>query len=166
MGKFKPDYIAYVKTRSTRYDPTIAKVKPTSANPGKPPSDLVKLGQQMKVMLNNLISYKISSSVVCGILVEGKDCSLYKMDIIGQSFYRMVLVASFPLCTTLSKLCLVPNMSLCMIYLKDITIDTAKKVEKSELTKAKGQRKLENVVPESWMRHVTCTFKCKKTDGD
>lgn len=29
-------------------------------------------GYQMKVMLNNLIGYKIPSSIVCGILVEGK----------------------------------------------------------------------------------------------
>ncbi|KAG1045146.1 hypothetical protein G6F43_011332 [Rhizopus delemar] len=67
-GKFKPDYIAYVKIRSTRHDLTIAEVKPTGASLGKPPSDLVKLGQQMKLMLNNLISYKIPSPVVCGIL--------------------------------------------------------------------------------------------------
>ncbi|EIE79722.1 hypothetical protein RO3G_04427 [Rhizopus delemar RA 99-880] len=142
-GKFKPDYIAYVKTRSTRHDLTIAEVKPTGASLGKPPSDLVKLGQQMKLMLNNLISNKIPSSVVCGILVEGKNCSLYKMDIIGHSFYRMVLIASFPLCTTPSELCLIPNMFLWMTYLKkyykDITIDTAKQIEKSELAKAKDK---------------------------
>ncbi|RCH90099.1 hypothetical protein CU098_006699, partial [Rhizopus stolonifer] len=168
-GKFKPDYIAYVKTRSIRHDFTIAEVKPTDASSGKPPSDLVKLGQQMKVMLNNLISYKIPSSAVCGILVEGKNCSLYKMDIIGQSFYRMVHVTSFPLCTTPSELCLIPNMFLWMTYLKfykDITIDTAKQVEKSELTRAKGKRKLGDVVPESWVCHGTCTFKYKKTNGD
>lgn len=71
-GKFKPDYIAFVKTRSNRYDLTIAEVKPMDAHSGKPPSDLVKLGQQMKVMINNLIAHKISSPAVCGILVEGK----------------------------------------------------------------------------------------------
>lgn len=71
-GKFKPDYVAYVRTRSTRHDLTIAEVKPTESSSRKPPSDLVKLGQQMKLMLNNLVSYKIPNPVVCGILVEGK----------------------------------------------------------------------------------------------
>ncbi|CAO3673182.1 unnamed protein product [Rhizopus stolonifer] len=165
-GKFKPDYVAYMRTRSTRHDLTVAEVKPTGVSSGKPPSDLVKLGQQMKVMLNNLISHKIPSPITCGILVEGKNCSLYKMDLIGQSFYRMVLLTSFPLCTTPSELCLIPNVFMWMTYIKDITIDTANRVEKSELTKAKGKRKLEDVVPESWMRHGTCTFKYKKTNSN
>lgn len=71
-GKFKPDYIAFVKIRSTRHDLAIAEVKPTNGRSGKPPSDFVKLGQQMKVMLNNLINYQVVAPVVCGILVEGK----------------------------------------------------------------------------------------------
>ncbi|ORE08973.1 hypothetical protein BCV72DRAFT_202500, partial [Rhizopus microsporus var. microsporus] len=63
-------------------------------------------------------------NIVCGILVDGKNCSLYKMDTIGQSFYRMVLVASFSLCTTPSELCLIPNMFLWMAYLKIILVKT------------------------------------------
>ncbi|KAL0080654.1 hypothetical protein F4703DRAFT_1918366 [Phycomyces blakesleeanus] len=35
-GKFKPNYIAYVKTRSIRHNLTIAEVKPTDASSGKP----------------------------------------------------------------------------------------------------------------------------------
>ncbi|CAO3681683.1 unnamed protein product [Rhizopus microsporus] len=51
-------------------------------------------------------------------------------------------------------------------FYKDIAIGTAKQIEKSELTKAKGERKPEDVVPELWIRRGTCTFKCKKTNGD
>jgi hypothetical protein len=32
---------------------------------------MVKIGQEMKIMLNNLVSEHIPSPVVCGILVEG-----------------------------------------------------------------------------------------------
>lgn len=139
-GKFKPDYIAFVKIRSTRHDLTIAEMKPTGASSSRLPSDLVKLGQQMKVMLNKLIGYIAASPVVCGILVEGeqkrfklsrhvsfilvsigKNCSLYEMDIIAQRFYCMVLLTSFPLCTSPSEFCLIPNMLLCMAHLKVIS---------------------------------------------
>ncbi|CAO3699003.1 unnamed protein product [Rhizopus stolonifer] len=141
-GRFKPDYIAYAKTRSTRHDITIAEVKPTHSRSGKPPSDLVKLGQQMKVMLNNLISHKVTDPIVCDILVKGKTCSLYKMDIIAPHFYRM------------------------MTNLKDITVNTARQIEKSELAKAKGKRKFEEVVPASWIHSGTCTFSKVKKTGD
>ncbi|CAO3648688.1 unnamed protein product [Mucor hiemalis] len=104
----------------------IAEVKPPEASSEKPSSDLVKLWQQKKVMLNNLITYKISSPVVCGILMEGKLCSLYKMDVIASGFYRMVLLTSFPLCTISSELCLIPNIFMWMKNLKDITIVTLK----------------------------------------
>lgn len=44
----------------------------------------------------------------------------------------------------------------------------AKQIEKIELVKArgKGKRKLDDVVPESWMSHGTCDFKYKKTIDD
>ncbi|KAL0139729.1 hypothetical protein V8B55DRAFT_1447031, partial [Mucor lusitanicus] len=94
QGKFKPDYIAYVKVRSIRHDVAIAEVKPTNAGSGRPPSDLVKLGQQMKIMLNNLVIRRVDSPTVCGILVEGSCCSLYKMNLIGHHFYSMVLLST------------------------------------------------------------------------
>ncbi|KAI7880801.1 uncharacterized protein EV154DRAFT_450611 [Mucor mucedo] len=164
-GKFKPDYVAYVRTRSTRHDLTIAEVKPTESSSRKPPSDLVKLGQQMKLMLNNLVSYKIPNPVVCGILVEGKKCSLYKMDIVGPAFYRMVHVVSFSLCTNKSEVSLIPNMFMWMSCLKDITIETAKQIEQTEIARAKGKgkRKLDDFIPESWVRRGSCAYKYSKT---
>ncbi|KAI7861271.1 hypothetical protein BDF14DRAFT_2000049 [Spinellus fusiger] len=164
IRKFKPDYIAYIKTRSTRHDITVAEFKPVGTHSGKPPSDLVKLGQQMKTMLNDLISHKVGNPVVCGILVQGKVCSLYKMDLIAPRFYRMILLASFSLCTSSSELCLIPNTFLWIAQLKDITVDTAKKVEKGELAKAKGKREFEEVIPTSWVHNGTCIYtKVKKT---
>jgi hypothetical protein len=42
-------------------------------------------------------------------------------------------------------------------------VSTAKKVEVCELARAKGKRKLEEVVPLSWVHDGTCTFlKLKK----
>ncbi|CAO3596119.1 unnamed protein product [Absidia cylindrospora] len=64
----------------------------------------------MKVMLNNLVNYQVSSPIVCGILVEGKTCSLYKMDLTTPDFYRMIMLESFPWCTSRTELCLLPNM--------------------------------------------------------
>ncbi|KAI8884119.1 hypothetical protein K501DRAFT_272053 [Backusella circina FSU 941] len=45
-------------------------------------------------------------------------------------------------------------------------ISLRNKVEKSELAKAKGKRKLEDVIPKSWIRQGTCTSTYKKTKGD
>lgn len=59
-----------------RHDVAIAEVKPASAGSRRPPSDLVKPGQQMEVLLNNLINYQVYSPTVCGILVEGKANSI------------------------------------------------------------------------------------------
>lgn len=70
--KFKPDYLAFVTTRSTKHDFTIAEIKPPRTISGKPPSDLVKINQQIKVMLKNLVRHKVASPVVGGILFEGK----------------------------------------------------------------------------------------------
>ncbi|ORE10872.1 hypothetical protein BCV72DRAFT_198731, partial [Rhizopus microsporus var. microsporus] len=72
LVKLKPGYAAYIKIRNTRYDIAIAEVKPTSNRSSKLPSNLVKLGQQMKIMVNNLVNDHVPVPVVCGILVEGK----------------------------------------------------------------------------------------------
>ncbi|CEG80215.1 hypothetical protein RMATCC62417_14584 [Rhizopus microsporus] len=70
LDKFKPDYAAYIKIRSTRYNIAIAEIKLTNNRSSKPPSDLDKLGQQRKIMVNSLVNEHVSAPVVCGILVE------------------------------------------------------------------------------------------------
>ncbi|GAA5810219.1 hypothetical protein MFLAVUS_003638 [Mucor flavus] len=114
-----------------RHDITIAEVKPTCASSERLPSDLVKLGQQMKVMLDNVVNYRVGSPKVCGILVEGKNCSLYKMDIVRPNPVR-------------------------------IAVDTAKKVERTELIRAKGKRLFKEAIPVSWVYNSICTFSVVK----
>jgi hypothetical protein len=50
----------------------VAAARARSTIQEKPSSDLVKIGQQIKVMLNNLINYKVASPVVGDILIEDK----------------------------------------------------------------------------------------------
>lgn len=70
-GKFKPDYAAYCRIRNHRFDLTVAEFKPPNGRAGSLISDKVKLGQQMKVMINKLIKHQVSHPVVGSILVEG-----------------------------------------------------------------------------------------------
>ncbi|KAG0179965.1 hypothetical protein DFQ29_001442, partial [Apophysomyces sp. BC1021] len=109
-GKFKPDYVAYVQKWRNRYDVLVAEFKPINRRNNRPPSDLVKLGQQMKIMINSIVKADISSPVVCGILVEGYQCSTYKMDLPFPGVYRMVKLQDFVLCHDRSSLSSIPNM--------------------------------------------------------
>ncbi|SAM09812.1 hypothetical protein [Absidia glauca] len=132
IGKF-----TFVQIRSSRHELAVGEFKSVKGRCSGPPSDLVKMGQEIKVMLNNLIKEGILSPVVCGILVEGnvwngastlttrpipfffliptffligKTCATMKMDLSAPRFYRMVMLNSFPLCTSRSELSLLPNM--------------------------------------------------------
>ncbi|KAI7893519.1 uncharacterized protein EV154DRAFT_479271 [Mucor mucedo] len=168
QGKFNPDYIAYVKVRSIRHDVTIAEVKPTNAGSGRPPSDLVKLGQQMKVMLNNLVIYRIDPPTVCGILVEGSHCSLYKMNrwaIISILCTRVTFfIFTTKWCCSLRSDFAVPLRK--SLRSRTIALDRAKKRESNELTRAKGKRRFEEAVPMSWVHEDTCTFSMVKESND
>ncbi|ORE15542.1 hypothetical protein BCV71DRAFT_185124 [Rhizopus microsporus] len=72
-------------------------------------------------MMNNLVNSHVSAPVVRGILVEvGKNCSTYKMDLVTPSIYRIVMIASFPLCTMTSELCLIPSVHINYSFYKKI----------------------------------------------
>ncbi|KAI9333384.1 hypothetical protein BD770DRAFT_27942 [Pilaira anomala] len=62
----------------------------------------------------------------------------------------MVHFVTFPLSTSSSKMGFIPNMFQWMNYLKDVTVETAKEVEKCELARAKCKIKLDEAVLELW----------------
>lgn len=139
----------------------MAEFKPLNRKNTKPPSDLVKLGQRMKLMLNTIIKSNIEAPVVCGMLVEGYKCSTYKMDIPFPGVYRMINLQNFDICHDHSSFSSLPNMYKYLSQLKLIILDTAKKIEMNELSKASGKRTVAQVSP--LIRQGTCTFvKAKK----
>lgn len=56
-------------------------------------SDVVKLGKQMRVALNTMISNGVSAPRVCGIVNEGTNISTFVMDVTSPRIYRMITVA-------------------------------------------------------------------------
>ncbi|KAG2205147.1 hypothetical protein INT47_002241, partial [Mucor saturninus] len=99
---------------------------------GRPPSDLVKLGQQMKVMLNNLVIHRVDASTVCDTLVEAE------ISLIPNMFLSL------------------NNLK---VILKTFAVDTAKKIEQNELVRAKGKANFRRSrLPLSWVHENTCKF--------
>lgn len=68
----KPDWIAYVKPWFKKFNIIACEVKPPSKVGRGDISDYVKLGIEMKDMLNGIMDARVASASVLGILVEGK----------------------------------------------------------------------------------------------
>lgn len=74
--EYKPDWVVYIKSWTSRLDLAVLELKRPSGSNNGPVSDFVKLGRQMKTMLGKLVDIGVESPVVCGILVEGKECTI------------------------------------------------------------------------------------------
>ncbi|KAG0162808.1 hypothetical protein DFQ30_001248, partial [Apophysomyces sp. BC1015] len=115
--QLKPDWTLYVKPWHTKIDLATCEVKP----PGKPGSsdlsDFVKLGVELRTMLNALIGVGIEDANVFGILVEGLTVSTFAMDMKAQ-VYRMVQLGSFTLVSKRSQFGLFPTLFGGLIQIK------------------------------------------------
>lgn len=65
--KFLPDFTASVPDNGRLYDVLVIEVK----KPGVVVDEVVKVGQEMKLMIDELIK-KFSGTVVAGIVISGK----------------------------------------------------------------------------------------------
>lgn len=65
--KFLPDFTASVSDNGWLYDVLVIEVK----KPGVVVDEVVKVGQEMKLMIDELIK-KFSGTVVAGIVISGK----------------------------------------------------------------------------------------------
>lgn len=68
----KPDWIAYIKPWFKKFNIVACEVKPSSKVGRGDISDYVKLGIEMKDMLNEIMNASVGPASVLGILVEGK----------------------------------------------------------------------------------------------
>lgn len=69
----KPDWLCYVRPWSKKIDLALCEVKSPGKSGSADVSDFVKLGVEMKAMLNKLVGIiGIDDAAVFGILVEGK----------------------------------------------------------------------------------------------
>ncbi|KAF7726047.1 hypothetical protein EC973_009112 [Apophysomyces ossiformis] len=100
--QLKPDWTLYVKPWHTKIDLATCEVKP----PGKPGSsdlsDFVKLGVELRTMLNALIDLGMEDANVFAILVKGLAVSTFAMGMEAQ-VYRMIQLGSFALVSKRSQ---------------------------------------------------------------
>ncbi|KAL9538498.1 hypothetical protein MBANPS3_010889 [Mucor bainieri] len=158
--KFKPDFVSYYHQRNNRFDLVVVEIKPRSNLSSSPPSDFVKLGQQMKIMINRLVAHHIPNPVVGSLLVEGNMCYTYQMELKGKNFYTMLLLDEFPLCTMTAELPLLPTIYQNINKLKSTAESVASRIEQTELAKGKAKRKASvSPLPTSWIHEGTCSYR-------
>lgn len=122
----KPDFVAYVNGTVKQEGILTAEFKGPNGRCAGIRSDLVKLGQQMKYMLDCLIAERVPSPVVCGVLVEsrylylqlcktltlapssGDNWRTFKMDMKNPRIYRLIHLRGISFIKDISQLSSLP----------------------------------------------------------
>lgn len=115
---FKPDYAIFVKQRSLRLDLSCAEAKSPVNTAVFPKSDLIKIAQEMKWMLNKLVREGVETPVVGGVLITGFTMYTFKMELIDASIYRMVQLSKTLLFRNFQGLVLLPTIVSNLLQLK------------------------------------------------
>ncbi|KAJ8657671.1 hypothetical protein O0I10_006486 [Lichtheimia ornata] len=100
MAIHLPDYIASIQTRSEKifHDVFVIEAKKPHASSGQQLlNDRCKLALEMKKMLDAMVDARVPSPVVCGLLVEGHECTSYKMEMVSEAVYALTRLAEFSL---------------------------------------------------------------------
>ncbi|KAF7726108.1 hypothetical protein EC973_009083 [Apophysomyces ossiformis] len=135
-ARFKPDWVAFVKPWFTRFDIGVCEVKTTRTNAGVF-SDYVKLGLEMRDMLNELIKQGLDHAQVCGILVK----ETYVMDL-KWPVYRMVMLSSVRLPDSVATFSLFPSVFRAVLQTKNIATSVVHHLDELQASLSKGKRKL------------------------
>ncbi|CAO3588625.1 unnamed protein product [Absidia cylindrospora] len=104
---------------------TVEVKPPNKSSSSQLQSDLVKLGKEMKRMLDA----GIEKIMVCGMLVEGFPCTTYSMDLKFDGIYRMVQLARFHLLRDSSDILLAPRIIENLLQVKTILIETVTSID-------------------------------------
>lgn len=117
-NRFKPDYVVFLSQRSSRLDLACAEVKPPANTSTYPKSDLVKLGQEMKLMLNKMLKEGVEVPVVGGVLVSGFIMRTYKLELVTAKCYIMTELSDTALFRSLQEVGSIPTIASNLLQLK------------------------------------------------
>ncbi|CAO3588281.1 unnamed protein product [Absidia cylindrospora] len=107
------------------FDLLVVEVKPPGkTSSGQLQSDWVKIGKEMKRMVDCLVNTGIDNILVGGTLVEGFSCSTYMMDLKHDGVCRMTQLSHFYLLRGPSDIALVPEIIEYILQLKAILLQT------------------------------------------
>lgn len=105
--QYKPDFGIYVNGLSQRFEVVVGEFKaPKGHCQGE--SDTIKIGKEMRTMINRLITIGVEDPVVCGVLVSKGCLSTYKMELRGPKLYVMTRLSKLNLIRTSDDLAMLP----------------------------------------------------------
>lgn len=81
-SQYKPDWFAYVKPWIKKFKLATCEIKPPSKVGRGDISDFVKLGIEMRDMLDEILSIGVDDASVFGILIEGNFFFIKKVEIV------------------------------------------------------------------------------------
>lgn len=116
--------LVYTVFGSVKSSVLVAEFKPSNQN-SYVESDLVKLGKQMKMMMNQLVSIGVVEPKVCGILCEGDSLCTYVMDLAAPKLYRMICIANVKVFKNIDQISFLPEILSHLLCLHKICVEIA-----------------------------------------
>lgn len=120
------DYFVYHKASTGDiFDIITVEVKaPTRSSEAQLESDFVKLGKEMKDMVDALLDYGVQDPLVGGILVKGYSVTTYTLRLVSDGVYWMVLRGSFELLRSPGDIPNIPKIVEHFIQLRTLVYPT------------------------------------------
>ncbi|CEG65603.1 hypothetical protein RMATCC62417_02354 [Rhizopus microsporus] len=139
-SQYKPDWFAYVKPWIKKFKLATCEIKPPSKVGRGDISDFVKLGIEMRDMLDEILSIGVDDASVFGILIEGKQVSTYAMNT-KSGVFRMIQLGEYNAIEKLSELGHFPALFTGLMQVKNIALNTARAIEKTERENSRGKKR-------------------------
>ncbi|KAI8079484.1 hypothetical protein BDF21DRAFT_420200 [Thamnidium elegans] len=148
--EYKPDFGVYVNGLSKRFVVLVAEFKPVESKQ-RQESDLVKIGKQMRIMLNELLAIGVKDPVSSGILVSRDTMYTFKMHLAGENLYVMTQLSAIQVVKTHDDLTCIPIIVSKLVQIKGISINTAEKVQSQAMKVRDGNEIVRSSIPLSWL---------------
>ena len=107
---YKPDYGAYVNGLSEKYVVLVAEFKHPTGRQKQLESDFIKLGKEMRCMINKLIKVGVEKPVVCGILVNKNCLRTFCMELKAPMLYSQIQLSQVQLIRVSDDLPMLPML--------------------------------------------------------
>ncbi|GAA5802401.1 hypothetical protein HPULCUR_007866 [Helicostylum pulchrum] len=92
-------------------------------------NDMVKLGKEMKLAVDKLITYKVDSPEITGLLIRGLNVTVMKMNLQYNGQYRLIEISTFFLVRdTIDDIMLIPSIVQKLDQVRQIVQDTMENV--------------------------------------
>ncbi|KAI7847615.1 hypothetical protein BDC45DRAFT_342269 [Circinella umbellata] len=127
-----PDYVSSVLDKhGDLLNVFVVEVKAPDRNQGS--NDYFKVGEEMKQMVSVLSGLGVENGRVCGLLMEGWQCTAYMMFLKYEGVYPYIKIGEFSLIPSKEKICDLKYGVEVLQLIKSIILNTAELIEQSDL---------------------------------